>query len=129
MSLRATIIHLLTTHRLPLSDEKQLQAAIAGVLKAAALHFAREVYLGPRDIVDFMVYPDPVFDQLGGARVGAAIEVKIKGNRRDIYRQVERYCGHAAVGEIVLATNVPMALPEFIDGKPTGIAALGRGWL
>ena len=50
-------------------------------------------------------------------------------NRRDIYRQVERYCAYPVVGEIVLATNVPMALPDFIVGKPTGVAALGRGWL
>ena len=55
MSLRATIIHLLTTHRLPLSDEKLLQVSIADVLGAAALEYAREVHLGPRDIVDFMV--------------------------------------------------------------------------
>jgi len=107
---------MLTTHQLPLSDEKQLQAAISDVLEAASLDFEREVHLGPRDIVDFMVE-------------GVAIEVKIKGGRRDIYRQLERYCGYDAVTAIVLATNVPMGLPSLICGKPTSIAALGRGWL
>lgn len=116
MNLRAHIIELLTTHRLPLSDEKLLQEAIGDVFQAAALDFEREVHLGPRDIVDFMVE-------------GIAVEVKIKGNRRDIYRQLERYCTYETVASIVLATNVPMALPVEICGKPTGIAALGRGWL
>jgi len=110
------VVHLLTTNRLPLSDEKVLQRSIADVLEAAALDFEREVRLGDGDIVDFM---------LGGL----AIEVKIKGARRAIYRQLERYCRHEAVTSIILATNVPMALPVEINGKPTAIAQLGRGWL
>lgn len=116
MNLSGRIIELLTTHRLPLSDEKLLQKAIGDVFETASLDFAREVHLGPRDIVDFMIE-------------GVAVEIKIKGNRRSIYRQIERYCGHDAVISIVLATNVPMALPIDICGKPASIAALGRGWL
>jgi hypothetical protein len=116
MSLRAQIVHLLTSHRLPLSDEKQLQQAMADVFTAADLEFRREVRLSDGDIVDFMV----------GV---TAVEVKIKGNRRDIFRQVERYCGHADVYDLVLATNVPMSLPSPICGKPVSVAHLGRGWL
>lgn len=114
--LRQRIVHVLTSHRLPLSDEKQLQAAIAGAFAAAGLTAEREVRLAPGDIVDFMVSD-------------VAIEVKIKGNKRDIFRQVERYCGHQAVGGLVLATNVPMALPAQVCGKPTSVALLGLGWL
>jgi hypothetical protein len=116
MILRAQIVHILTSHRLPLSDEKQLQEAMAVVFSAANLTFQREVRLADGDIVDFMV----------GV---TAVEVKIKGNRRDIYRQIERYCTHAAVAELVLATNVPMSLPAFINGKAVSVAHLGRGWL
>lgn len=116
MTLPGRIIELLTTHRLPLSDERLLQEAVRDLFEAAAFDFAREVHLGPRDIVDFMVE-------------GVAVEIKIKGNRRSIYRQLERYCVHDAVRSIVLATNVPMALPLDICGKPASIAALGRGWL
>lgn len=112
----SVIVGLLTTHRLPLSDEKLLQLSISDVFEAAALDFEREVSLGDGDIVDFMVGD-------------LAIEVKIKGERRAIFRQLERYCRHDAVGRILLATNVPMMLPVEIMGKPTAIAALGRGWL
>lgn len=114
---RLRIIEILTTHRWPLSDEKLLQPLIAIEFARAGLsNISREVHLGPRDIVDFLIG-------------GVAVEVKIKGDRRAIFRQLERYCGYDAVGEIVLATNVPMSLPELIEGKPASIAALGRGWL
>lgn len=124
MTLRAHIVHLLTSHRLSLSDEKQLQEQIAIVLSGDGLYFRREHRLAPGDIVDFLV-----LNQAEAPLAGVAIEIKIKGNRRDIYRQLERYCGHAAVTEIVLATNVPMGLPSDILGKPASVAALGRGWL
>lgn len=116
MSLRGQIIDLLTRHRFTLADEKLCQAEIAGVLTASGLAFEREVHLGPSDIIDFMV-----------GNVG--IEIKVKGARRAIYRQLERYCAYEAVGQIVLGTNVPMNLPLEINGKPTAIAAIGRGWL
>lgn len=117
------IIDLLQRHRLPLSDEKALQAEMANVFEGAGLHFKREVRLDTRDIVDFMIDGFLLDDP------GIAIEVKIGGSRRAIYRQLERYAAHKVVGSIVLATNVAMALPPEINGKPTAIAALGRGWL
>jgi hypothetical protein len=124
MPLRARIVHLLTSHRLSLSDEKQLQEQIATVLSADGLYFRREHRLAPGDIVDFLI-----LNQAEPPIEGVAIEIKIKGNRRDIFRQVERYCGHAAVHELVLATNVPMALPSPMCGKPVSVAHLGRGWV
>lgn len=122
-ALRTTIVRLLCQHRLTLACEKDLQREIAIVFDVAALSYRREVHLGARDIVDFMV-DDPA-DPLKAC----AIEVKIKGQARPIYRQLERYCGYPAVGQIVLATNVPMNLPAAINCKPTAIANLGRGWL
>ncbi|MDP1866984.1 MAG: hypothetical protein Q8L13_11675 [Bradyrhizobium sp.] len=116
-SLRAQIIDILTTRRWPLSDEKALQPLIETEFAAAGIAgVRREVHLGPHDIVDFMIG-------------GLAIEVKVKGQRRSIFRQLERYCSYAEVSEIILATNVPMSLPPEICGKPARVAALGRGWL
>lgn len=125
MTLRRDILLLLTTRTFPLSDEKALQVEMAAAFTAAGIAFEREVHLGAGDIIDFMAFAD------GGEclNVGLGIEVKIKGARRAIFRQVERYCGYPAVREIILATNVPMNLPYEINGKPTAIAALGRGWL
>ena len=114
---RGYLVDILTSHRMPLSDEKALQASIAEAFTTLSVPFRREVHLGPRDIVDFMVCDD------------IAIEVKIKGARRAIFRQVERYCGYDAVGSLLLATNVPMGLPETLCGKPISVASLGRGWL
>lgn len=125
MSLRVQIIELLTSHRLPLSDEKDLQRAIAKVFDGADLDYRREYHLSAADVVDFMVGLRFQVDRM----IGCAVEVKIGSSRRAIYRQLERYCEHEAVAEIVLATNVAMNLPPEINGRPTAIAHLARGWL
>lgn len=117
MTIRGQICHILTSHRLPLSDEKLLQAEIGQLFLAHRLNFRREVRLSADDIIDFVV----------DRRCG--IEVKIGGARRAIFKQIERYCGHIEISEIVLATNVVMNLPPTINSRPTAIAQLGRGWL
>jgi hypothetical protein len=152
---RAQIVDLLHRHRFPLSNEKMLQVEMATAFTKAGISFRREVRLDEKDIVDFMVDVDPCRPEAGSqdkerhsltnpvgkedaagtgnnARPqipGIAIEVKIGGSRRAIFRQLERYCEHKSVGSIVLATNVPMTLPCEINGKPTSIANLGMGWL
>ncbi|WP_445222233.1 hypothetical protein ACKWRH_21495 [Bradyrhizobium sp. Pa8] len=126
MTTRKLIVDLFARYRLPLSDEKALQAAIEQVLTMELVPFAREVRLDDKDIVDFMAGEGATLQPLAPA---CAIEVKIGGSRRAIYRQIERYCAHLQVAEIVLATNVPMSLPFDVNGKPTAIAHLGRSWL
>lgn len=128
MSCRQLIVDIFGRYRLPLSDEKDLQAKIAEMLALEKVPFVREVRLDGegRDIVDFMVGPGATLQPLEAA---CAIEVKIGGSRRAIFRQIERYCEHPSVAEIVLATNVPMSLPFEVKGKRTAIAHLGRSWL
>jgi hypothetical protein len=123
---RAMIVDIFARYRLPLSDEKDLQAKIAEMLALEKVPHVREVRLDDHDIVDFMVGDSATLQPLEPA---CAIEVKIGGSRRAIYRQLERYCAHPQVAEIVLATNVPMNLPFEINGKRTAVANLGRGWL
>lgn len=103
--------------RWPLSGEKALQEEIATALAACGEQFSREVRLSGDDIIDFM---------LPG---GIGIEVKISGQRRAVYRQCERYCGHEAVRSLVLVTAVSMGFPPEINGKPCYVASLSRGWL
>jgi hypothetical protein len=92
------------SHRWRLEDEKRLQADLHSHLAAAGVELRREVRLDPKSRIDFMA----------GA---IGIEVKIKGSKRDIYRQVERYCQFEAIAELVLISNVPLGLPAFISGK------------
>lgn len=102
--------------RLPLSDEKKLQASIAVLFEAAALPLEREVRLSPSDIIDFF-----------GEGIG--IEVKIKGGKRDIYHQLERYAKHDAVEQLILVTNVPIGMPPEIEGKPIYVHSIAKAWL
>lgn len=110
------IIRLIETRRLPLSSEKRLQAVLADEFARAGIAADREVDLGDGDIIDFMI-----------GDVG--LELKIKGQRRAIFRQCERYCGHERIGALVLATNAAMGLPGSIGGKPVHVVSLSRGWL
>lgn len=112
----AQILDALRPARFPLSGEKPLQAAIGAQLLTHGFDARREVTLAPGDIVDFMVD-------------GIAIEVKIKGGKRNILRQCERYAAHPSVSALVLVTNVAMGFPTTLNGKPTAVLNLGRAWL
>lgn len=101
---------------LPLNDEKLTQAALANVFAFAGIEFEREVRLSDADIVDFMVG-------------GIAVEVKIKGAKAAIYRQLERYAQHDCVASILLVSSRSMHLPALINGKPALVASLSRGWM
>lgn len=112
-----TLTRLLQSNRFPLTDEKGTQSGIEAAFAAAGIAFEREVRLSPKDIVDFMVEGN------------IAVEVKIKGQARSIYRQLVRYSEHPAVEHILLATSVSMHLPPTIEGKPAKVASLSQGWL
>lgn len=111
------ITRVIQSNRFPLTDEKQTQAQIADALTKAGIVFEREARLSESDIVDFLTED------------GIAVEAKIKGQRRAIFRQLERYATHGNVRAIVLVTSVAMCLPEAIDGKPARVASLSQGWL
>lgn len=110
------VVAVLKGKRLPLHNEKELQAEIAAQFELAGLGLRREYRLGQHDIADF--FGD-----------GLAVEVKIKGGRRNIFRQLERYAGHSQVERLLLVTNVPMGLPPSILDKPINVFNLARAWL
>lgn len=111
------IVTLLQRARLPLAEEKITQASIADVLSAKAITFEREFRLSDEDIPDFLLTD------------GICVEVKLRGQRRSIYRQLERYAAHDKVKGIILATSICMRLPENIHGKLALTTSLSRGWL
>lgn len=110
------LVRLIESLRLPLAREKVLQRDVAPHLERFGREVRREHDLGDGDVIDFLID-------------GVGLEFKIKGQRRAIYRQCERYCRHDAVQALVLATNAAMGLPAAIAGKPVFVASLGRGWL
>lgn len=111
-----SLYKLLSKHRLPLSNEKALQAAIGVILTANGIEHDRESRLSDKDCIDFLVG-------------GVGMEVKLKGSAVAIYKQCKRYCGYPEVEELLIVTNRSMGLPNEIDGKPTYLLSLGKGWL
>lgn len=111
----ADICALLGRYRLPVDTEAKLQAEIERLLADNDIAFDREVEIGSGDRIDFMV------DAVG-------VEVKIKGSKRRILRQCERYC-RSGIDGLVLVTAVATGFPAQIEGKPVAVHSLGRSWL
>lgn len=117
----AEVVALLRQGRFSLAAEADCQADIQAFLAdrlPAGCALSREHRLGPGERPDFMV----------DGRI--VIEVKIKGAvRAAIGRQLLRYAKHADVEAMILASNVSMALPPLIGGKPVAVVSLGRAWM
>lgn len=109
------IINILSS-RFPLEKEKETQEAIEKKFTENGIVFNREHHLDHDNIPDFFID-------------GIAIEVKIKGNARSIYRQCVRYCDFNDVKALILVTNRSMGFPPEINGKPCYVVNLGRAWL
>lgn len=110
------VLKILSSTRFPLEKEKETQAAIENKFNEAGILFNREHHLDPTNIPDFFID-------------GTAIEVKIKGNAKQIYRQCERYCQFEDVKNLILVTNRSMGFPKEINGKPCYFINLGKAWL
>ena len=108
------------TYKFPLHNEKALQQAIEDALIKEKIAYSREFKLDAKNIPDF------VLETKEGV---IAIEVKLKANKKAIYRQLERYAGFKGVEQLILVTNTAMGLPETINGKPIYFFSLGKLWL
>lgn len=106
--------------RLDMALEKRAQADLETALQAAGLEFEREKALSKDDIPDFLV-------RVEGITV--ALELKTRAQRKAIFRQLERYAGHAVVDCLLLMTGTAMGLPPTINGKPAAVVSMGGGWL
>lgn len=110
------VLNVLRSLRLPVAVEVDAQAEIAAALLRSGLPAVREVILDPANRIDLMV-----------GSIG--IEVKVKGAKRDILRQVQRYCRFDEISELVLVTGVAMGVPPEINGKRVHVVSIGRAWL
>lgn len=113
------VVSLLKKYRFNVTDEKALQVQIHEVLlNDGGFQVEREYALDNdrKSIIDFLI------DNTG-------IEVKIKGSKLSIYKQVERYCSYEKIKNIVLVTNVATGFPPEINGKNCYLVNLGKAWL
>lgn len=110
---------LLRQKRFLLTTEKLVQAQIEAVLKENSVDHIREydLFKDRHSIIDFFVAPH------------TGVEVKIGGGRRDIYRQLERYCQSPELKALLLVTNKAMGLPHTINGVECFILNLSSAWL
>lgn len=111
-----TIFHILKSSFLPVTTEKEVQGDMENAFLFHDLKHEREYRLDNKNIVDFFVD-------------GIAIEVKIKGSKKDIYRQCERYCQFDEVKSLILVTSKSMGFPEEINGKSCYYFSLGMNLL
>lgn len=111
------LANLLAGYRFRFSCEASLQASVDAVFRAHQISFEREVVIGPRDRLDFLVHP------------GIAVEVKIAGSLPELTRQVFRYAKNERVHAILIVTSrLRLAsLSEEIDGKAVATVYLQRG--
>lgn len=110
------VIEILSSYRYPLNDEKSLQSAIEKKIVESGIVFNREYRLDSKNIPDFFID-------------GIAIEVKLKGVAKNIYKQCERYSKFDEVKQIILVTNRSMGFPKELNGKPCYVIKLGNAWL
>jgi len=118
MQVLENILRTLRSHRFPLVIEKETQKAIEEKFSDNGIVFNREHRLDAQNIPDFFIN-----------EYGIAIEVKIKGNAKKIYKQCERYCSFDEVKGLIIVTNRSMGFPSEINGKPCYLVNLGKAWL
>ncbi len=116
-----TILQILKSHKFPLHNEAAAQASIEEVFKQELpkhnIKYIRHQKLDEKNIPDFMI------------EGSIAIEIKIKGVARAIYRQLQRYAGFKEVEQIILVTAKPMGLPKEINGKSIYVFNINKAWL
>lgn len=108
---------MISSYRYTFSSESELQEQIAGVLDASGVPNERELALGPKDRLDFLVTGD------------IAVEVKIASSRSEVLRQLHRYAQSERIAGIVLVTNRArhIQMPDSLNGKPVRVASLLGG--
>lgn len=110
------VIQLLSKYQFSLDTEEALKIQMAEVLTANGVPFIKEHFLDKKNKPDFLIFD-------------FAIECKISGSAKSIYRQCLRYCEFPAVKGLVLITNKALGFPEELNGKPAYVVNTGKSWL
>lgn len=108
------LCRLMSLGRYRFGHETLLQDDVEAFLRKHDISYKREYRLGPGDRVDFLVDGH------------IALEIKVRANRKMIYRQLKRYALHECIESLVLGTLTSMGLPPRIEGKPVYLLPFGR---
>jgi hypothetical protein len=112
------LVKILKGQPFPLHNEKATQAAIEQVFIKEGINFSREHRLSAKGIPDFLV------DDI-------VVEVKIKGNRKQIFDQCMRYYEHVHVNGLILITG--RVIGDFTSLVPANkqlrIINISQAWL
>ncbi len=111
------IFTVLKNHRILLSNEKAVQSEIEELFIKKGIAHRREYILDDDNIIDFLLDS------------GVGIEVKIKGQKRAMYKQCLRYSQFEEIKDIILVTSASTGLPKELNGKETYILNLSKAWL
>ncbi len=122
------LIKLIKKYKFSLEDEVLLKQQMEKVFVEHNMHFISEYILDKKNRLDFWIYLGPLVKGKPLSEKAYAIEVKIKGNAKQIFKLCERYCQFPIAG-LVLITNKAMGFPKEINGKPCYVINLGMGWL
>jgi hypothetical protein len=118
-----SIFGLLSRTKLPINNEKQLQAEIAKIFDLNPILYRKEYWLDTNHVIDFFI------PSKENKLYGIGMEVKIKGNAKQIYKQCQKYCLFNAVESFILVTNRAIGFPSLINNKPCYVLNLGKAWL
>jgi hypothetical protein len=92
-SLMADVLLHLGAYRYASGDEASFQRGVDQALFASPFNFEREVALGPRARIDFLVAG------------GIGVELKIDGATASVSRQLARYARHGRIRGLILVTT------------------------
>lgn len=97
-----------------MAQESLLQEDLEKHFRAGCIPYEREFKFSTTERVDFFVDGH------------IAVELKIKGSRRGILRQMQRYADVERVDSLILMTSAAMGMPATLSGKPVYVVQLGR---
>jgi len=111
----------LSERKFNFSSEEMLQAQVAEEFRKNGVLAQREVVIGRDDTgkicrIDFMV-----------GDVG--LELKIRGEKRAIFRQCLRYCQSPRIAHLVVASSRSLSMPAELRGKPVTLVNLALALL
>lgn len=119
--MQGEIMKALGALRCRLADaETDIHAEVAKALAAQEIRFDREVRLGPRARIDFLVWNF----------VGIEIKRGKRCSSTELIRQIERYLAFERVGALVVLTERSVALlaEKLQATKPVMVLSLSKAW-